>query len=130
MSTTDRNRLLARFHATAKNSGITGETYKRWLLERTGKESCSDLSSEQIEALIPEFEATRDQWRKVGHQCREVGFTGFEDPRFRTFVKRVTKVEPPQFLTKKQLGDVIAGLENWIAHRRKKNQSGIGDGQP
>jgi len=123
MSDPARNKLLARFHATASASGITGEVYKNWLHERTGEESCKDLTDEQIRALLPEFEATRNQWRKAGAQCRELGWSGFEDPAFRTFVKRVTKQENPQFLTKKQLRDVIAGLENWIKNIRKKSKA-------
>lgn len=122
MTTPDRKKLLARFHLTAEQSDITGERYKQWLKERTGQESCSDLTDDQIKALLPEFEATRNQWRKVGAQCRELGWTGFQDPNFRAFVMRVTKKEEPRFLTKKQLRNVIAGLSNWIKQKRKKGE--------
>ena len=61
--------------------------------------------------------------------CREMGWKGFEDPGFRTFVKRVTKEENPQFLTKKQLSNVIAGLTSWIANRRKQATPGASEDQ-
>ncbi len=120
MDTQTRQQRLARIHAAAKAVHLEGEDYQAWLDRRTGATSCADLSDAQLDALADWLKATRPQWLKVGALCREMGWTGFEDERFLTFVKRVTKEDNPRLLSRMQLRNLIAGLSNWTKSLRKR----------
>ncbi len=44
-------------------------------------------------------------------------------PQFAAFVKRITKLESPRFLTKQSISNVIIGLENWLEYKKVKNDN-------
>jgi hypothetical protein len=117
-----RHRHLARVHLVAKSEGLDleGDHYRAWLKRRTGKTSCKDLTDAELSALTDSLKASHQQWWKVGELCEELGWSGFDDERFRAFVKRIYKVDNPGLLAKPQVGGLIAGLSNMAASKRKK----------
>ena len=119
MSTTPRNRNLARIHTATKAVGLEGDKYKEWLKKRTGKESCKDLTDEQLSDLVEWLRPTDAQWWKVKALIREIGLTGFADEGYKTFVRRVTKEDNPALLSRLQVHNLIAGLVRWADHRRQ-----------
>ena len=119
MSTTPRNRHLARIHTATKAVGLDGDKYKTWLKKRTGKESCKDLTDAQLADLVEWLRPTDAQWWKVKALIREIGLSGFEDEGYKTFVRRVTKEDDPRLLSRLQVHNLIAGLVSWANHRRQ-----------
>lgn len=117
-----RRRHLAHIHAAAQAIGLKPDSqdYRDWIKQRTKVTSCADLSDEALAAFSDSLKGTHEQWLLVGQLIREIGFTGFEDVGFRTFVKRITKVDDPRLLSKPQLRNLIAALSNWNKNRRRK----------
>ena len=120
MDTATRNRHLAHVHATAKALELEGEKYKAWLKRRTGKASCADLSDTELSALVDSLKASLAQWQTVSQLTRELGYSGFEDERFRTIVQRVTKTDDARLLSRPQLGKLTAVLVKAVESRRKR----------
>jgi phage gp16-like protein len=120
MDSNTRAARIARVHAAAKAVGLEGDDYKAWLKRRTGHESCRDLTDAQLDELADWLKATQPQWRLVSDLVRQIGWSGFQDPAFLTFVKRVTKEDNPRFLTRMQLRNLIAALLNWVKSLRKR----------
>lgn len=113
-----RHRHLAHIHAATKAAGLEGDDYRAWLKKRTGRESCDDLTDAELAALCDWLKGTPAQFRKVYALAREIGFTGFDDPGFRTFTERITKETEPRLLSRLQLIYLIAGLQNWLKSKR------------
>jgi hypothetical protein len=120
MSAQTRKQRLARIHIVAKSVGLEGQKYRSWLERRTGKTSCSDLTDAQLDALADDLKGTRSQWQKLSHLCKTMGWTGFEDPGFLTFVKRTTGEDEPRLLSRPELSNLIVGLEKWIENLRQR----------
>lgn len=115
-----RLRHIAHVHAVAADIGLEGDAYRDWMEKRTRQRSCKDLTDAELAALAQSLKATRPQWQKVYHLAREIGFSGFDDAGFKTFVKRITKADDPRLLSKPQLRNLIAGLTRWAASKRKR----------
>ena len=114
-----------------------GFEYRAWLEKLTGKSSCKDLTDKQLYDLVNQLSQlgylerkttgsapdrpTQVQWRKMEALARQVGLGNTETVQFATFVKRVTKLENPRFLTRKTISDVIVGLEKWLEYKKEKN---------
>lgn len=137
-----RKSLIAMIHIGKARLGMDEGTYRAWLEKRTGKQSCSDMSFEELSGLVGELRAQRAltvsrskviggrgenrpseaQWNFARHCARQLGLDGgIEGQGFATFVKRIAKVENPRFLTKETMASVLVGLEKWLADREKKN---------
>jgi len=50
--------------------------------------------------------------------ARRLGFGNAMTPQFAAFVKRITKLESPRFLTRQSISKVIIGLEKWIEYKK------------
>ncbi|HQW57398.1 MAG TPA: regulatory protein GemA [Gammaproteobacteria bacterium] len=134
---TPRHKLMAMIHIAAQQLNIEhgGIEYRAWLQNLTGKTSCKDLTDEQLRELIALLRQqgclerkttgsapnrpTQIQWRKMEILARRLGFGNAMTPQFAAFVKRVTKLESPRFLTKKSISSVIIGLEKWLEYKKK-----------
>ena len=128
---TARSRLLAMVHIAAQHLDLEHGSfeYRAWLEKLTGKSSCKDLTDKQLNDLVNQLKQqgclerkitgyapnrpTQVQWRKMETLARQLGLGNATTPQFATFVKRVTKLESPRFLTRKSISDVIVGLEKW-----------------
>lgn len=113
-----RRRHLSHIHAATKAAGLDGNRYRAFLKRRTGRESCDDLTDAELAALCDWLKGTDAQLRKVYALAREIGFTGFADPGFLTITERITKEIEPRLLSRLQLSNLIAGLQNWLKYKR------------
>ncbi len=118
----DRRRHTARIHAGARDIGLDPKSpeYRAWLKRRTDATSCRDLSAAALADLADSLKATLPQWQLVSGQIRELGYAGFEDDRFRTIVKRVTKADDARLLNRVQLGRLAAVLSKSCESARRK----------
>jgi hypothetical protein len=130
-------------HIAAKNQGLEqgGEDYRAWLQGLSGARSCSDLTDAQLFALADKLKQagltdrkplggtgidrpSRAQWRKLETLARQVGYKNILDEGFATWIKRVTHLDSPRFLTAETCSDAIVGLERWLAYKNQKGQGG------
>lgn len=134
-----RNKLIAMVHIAAQHLDIeyNSAEYRAWLDKLSGKTSCKDLTNEQLSGLVDRLRRegcleqkttgsapnrpTAEQWRKMETLKRKLGFNHKKDAGFVTFVKRVTKLDDPRFLTRQSITKVIIGLEKWLAYEKKQN---------
>ena len=132
---TSRPKLLAMVHIAAQHLDLEPGSfeYRAWLEKLTGKSSCRDMTDQQLNDLVNQLRQsgylerkttgsapdrpTQVQWRKMETLARQLGLGNTETAQFATFVKRVTKLESPRFLTRKTISDVIVGLEKWLEYK-------------
>ena len=135
---TPRHKLMAMVHIAAQQLKIEHDSteYRVWLQNFTGKQSCKDLTDEQLRELIASLRQqgclerkatgsapnrpTQIQWRKMEILARRLGFGNAMTLQFAAFVKRITKLESPRFLTRQSISKVIIGLEKWIEYKKEK----------
>ncbi len=138
---TPRHKLMAMVHIAAQHLNIMhgSAEYRTWLQTMTGKQSCKDLTDAQLQNVVDllrqqgclERKATgsasnrptRKQWQKMEILARRLNFGNAMTPQFAAFVKRITKLESPRFLTKQSISNVIIGLENWLEYKKVKNDN-------
>ena len=138
---TPRHKLMAMVHIAAQQLNIEHGSieYRAWLQNLTDKSSCKDLTDEQLRELVAllrqqgclERKATgsapnrptRIQWSKMEILARRLGFGNAMTPQFAAFVKRITKLESPRFLTRQSISKVIIGLEKWLEYKKQKNDN-------
>jgi|GEM_PF-659538 len=135
---TPRHKLMAMVHIAAQHLGIEhgSAEYRTWLEKLAGKPSCKELTDKQLNDLVNQLKQqgclerkttgsapnrpTQIQWRKMEILARRLGFGNAMTPQFVAFVKRVTKLESPRFLTRKTISNVIIGLEKWLEYKKKR----------
>lgn len=137
-----RAKSLAMVHIAAKGLGIEqgSEDYRAWLHGLSGARSCRDLNDAQLASLAGKLKQqgltdrkplggtgidrpSAAQWRKLETLARQVGFANLQDAGFATWVKRVTGLDSPRFITKPACRDLIVGLERWLTHRTKNSET-------
>ncbi|MCG7551335.1 regulatory protein GemA [Pseudoalteromonas sp. Of7M-16] len=119
------------------------QTYRNWLYDKTRKRSCKDLSIGQLRALKAELEnkgalpkqnmppqrqptpvktqmqntnaPTERQFKKLLAVVRSKGWSGLGSEYLKGFIRRTTGVESVYQLDKRQMSNVITGLEKWHA---------------
>lgn len=130
-----RNRLYGKIHQGAKalfgdvsEGGIGRDDYQDFLKVQTGRNSCRDMSFDQLKGVVAALtkagafdgkarggkgkdRPTTQQWAKLGAMARDRGWSGLEDARFQKFVERTAKVKSSRMITRKQASDVILGLQ-------------------
>ena len=137
---TNRNNFMAMIHIAAAHLDIKShsEEYRDWLESVSGARSCKDLADNQLAAVVATLKQkglllnkptgsapnrpTNAQWAKVEALARQLPLRGAKTPHFAAWVKKVTKLESPRFLTKATMRDVIAGLERWVAYEKTKSE--------
>lgn len=133
-----RHKLMAQVHIAAQHLDIShdSEKYCTWLEQHSGARSCKDLSDIQLSALVHHLRRqgylerkpisnapnppTVAQWRKMETLKRQLGFGCGMTSQFEAFVKRVTKLDNPRFLTREAISMVIIGLEKWLVYKRNQ----------
>ncbi|SEN35881.1 regulatory protein GemA [Nitrosomonas marina] len=136
-----RNKLIALVHIAAQHLDIeyNSAEYRTWLEKLSGETSCKDLTNEQLTGLVDRLRRegcleqkktgsapnrpTLGQWRKMEILTRQLGFNHKNDAGFVTFVKRVTKLDDPRFLTRQSISKVIVGLEKWLEYEKKQKNN-------
>jgi hypothetical protein len=138
-----RNPLLAKIHIARKDLALTEDCYRALLARITGQETSKGLSRAQVDAVLAEFKrlgwqakpgkgngqrhrpaSDKPEIRKVfalwGDMCR----AGI--PRTPTragllaYVKRMTGVDDPEWLSPDQARTVTEGLKSWRARELAK----------
>lgn len=125
-----RRDLLAMLHIAKKELALDDETYRDALEQATGHRSARDLSERQLGQAIdamkargfrPKRKAPRSDdphVRKIWALWRQLGDDGYlrtpDRPALRAFVKRMTGVENPDWLTQAQANRVIEALKAWL----------------
>jgi hypothetical protein len=136
-----RAKALAMVHIAAKHQGLEqgSEDYRAWLQGLAGVRSCRDLTDGGLAALAQTLKQngltdrkplggtgidrpSLAQWRKLETLARQLGFANLLDTGFITWIKRVTGLDNPRFLTAQACSDAICGLERWIAYRKQQEQ--------
>ncbi len=140
---TTRKSLIAMVHIAKSRMGMDDETYRDWLAKNTGKRSSSDLSDKQLATLVQTLRTagyldeapaaarviagkganrpTDAQWKTARGLAKKIGLDGgLDGEAFASFVKRITKVDSPRFLTKASMAKVLIGLEKWHQQRAEK----------
>jgi hypothetical protein len=126
-----RRRLLGRIHKQAKELwGSDEEIYRAFLYATVQKSSCVDMTNDELrtveQALYERIVASRSPQRQtdmttaqiamIEHLCRELGWDGSTDIRFKNFANRTLKVQLMNFeaMSQKQASFVITGLQKWL----------------
>jgi len=137
-----RKRLIAQAHLAAKQAGCVDDEDRRAVqMMVTGKASCSDMTVAELVRLIDHWRAAGADVRASAPECARapgmvtrwqlatierlawaLGWSGLEDPRLRTFVKRTAKVDSLQWLTRPAASDVINGLRRWLGQLRRRRE--------
>lgn len=117
-----RQRNLARVHHIARAIKLDpkGDDYRAWLQKLTTKTTCKDLSDEALAALVESLKPSEKQWQMVRSLAEQLGFYDFQDPGFKSFVRRVCKVDDAYLLAKPEVARLIAALKGFVASRRKQ----------
>ncbi|NOT67156.1 MAG: DUF1018 domain-containing protein [Methylophilaceae bacterium] len=142
--TSPRGQYIAMVHIAANRLGFESGSaiYRDWLQKLSGAQSCKDLTDNQLSALAGTLKQqgllqqkttgnapgrpTPAQWGKMETMARKLGFVSIDGEHFIHWVKRITKLDNPRFLTSRSISSVIVGLEKMWAHEQKKpaNQQG------
>lgn len=142
-----RRDWYAMIHLGTKRLDMDEDTRRAWMEKHTGKRSCTDCTDAELSRLCDLLRRagalddgkplgrvdrggqgegdrpSRAQWKKCAVLCKARGWSkGIDDPGFATFVKRITKVDNPRFLTQTGIRNVIVGLERWIENDKRKEQ--------
>ena len=122
-----RRRLIAAVHMAAKKHGVEGDDYREMLRTVTGKDSCRQLSIDEMGRVLDRLNggararstAEIPQARKV----RALWISGYwlgvvrdnRDTALRAFVRRQTGIEAERWLRDPaEAGKVIEALKSWL----------------
>ena len=130
-----RKGLLAKVHLAPKELGIDDETRRAIQVQLTGKESAARMTVPELERLVRHYR--RLGWRPKGrggrprataqvrmiralwHELAEAGVVraseGKREKALRAWVRRMTGVSAPEWLTPEQASHVIEALKQWRA---------------
>ncbi|PZQ46326.1 MAG: regulatory protein GemA [Micavibrio aeruginosavorus] len=139
-----RNGLIAKIHVAKKELCLTDDCYRDFLRGITGKESCTQMSEEQLDAVVsgfkrlgfadkktpkragnrklasqPQAKMIRGLWITL-HQMGEV-----DDPSeaaLAKFVEKRTKVSDLHWITPADADIVIKALKGWVQRVEDSNE--------
>ena len=132
----NRNPMLAKIHIAAKALGLDDATYRQILERLTGKSSSRDLKDHQLAAVLAEFQrlgwtppkgsggaatsrkaSGKAHVRKVFAIWSDMCKGGIPETPTRAallaFVKRMTGLDDPEWMTVTQANTVTEALKAW-----------------
>lgn len=130
-----RRARLAKIHLAKKALAMEEESYRALLRRITGKDSSAAMEIAELDAVLAEFkrlgfaEKARLRPRKPAphpHQRKVYALWGALAPyvkdgsarALRSFCRRQTGVETPEFLDPEQANKVTEGLKAWLKRAR------------
>jgi len=132
---TGRRGLLALVHCARKDLHLDEETYRAVLLQVGGKASAAELGDQDLGRVVDRFRGlgwkpkgsakpSRDgHVRKLWAVWNELCATGVvRNPNraaLKTFVKRMTNIDEPDWLDPAQVNRVIEALKKWAERVEK-----------
>ena len=128
-----RRAQLAMVHIARKDLGLDEDTYRDVLERVTGKRSAGDVTDFELTLLIADFKKrgwapkpkaatapkrsavpqVRKVWAIWSDMCRDKVVREPTKAALRAFVKRMTGVADPEWLSPEQCGVVIEALKAW-----------------
>lgn len=137
-----RKALLAKIHIAKKQLGLDDETYRQALKREVNKDSCANMTPDELETVLKAFKKQGFKTRLNSNKKRlspksetlplneinkiraifiQMGKDGFlrdaSEPALSGFVKRMTKVDSVQWLKYKDAVKVLEALKLW--HKRE-----------
>jgi len=133
-----KTQLIKLIHVAKRNLALDDDTYRAMLRAQTGKESCSDMSMSQLEAVAehlrsrgfaerpgkgaarpPQKLADDPQSKMIRHlwlTLRDMagGVRNSSERALAAYVKRQTGVERLEWLNTHQAAKVIEALKKWV----------------
>jgi phage gp16-like protein len=138
----NRRGLLATVHCARKDLALDEDTYRLVLEQATGKRSAADLTDAELVQIIEGFRQrgwqpairkshkpsdkahVRKVWALWGDLCKRGALRKPTRDALRSFVKRLTGVSDPEWLTVAQSRRVIESLKVW-QQRAAGQQGGV-----
>lgn len=136
-----KNFLIKQVHTAARDMGMSRDIYELTLLRVTGKPSSSQCTPFELRRVVADFKergwVPKSQARKKGETkpvkrtqdevieglwlalCNR-GAVGADPAEMRTWIKRQTKIDAPQFLRPEHKSKVIDALEAWLARVKRE----------
>lgn len=133
-----RRALLAQVHMAKKALALTDDTYAAILARIAGQESAAQIPDAGLAAVVAEFRRLgwKDRpfrpgskkphvrkvwavWGSMKHLVRSPGADGL-----RGYIKRMTGVDDPEWLTGEQANVVVEGLKAWRRREERARQEG------
>jgi phage gp16-like protein len=134
----DRRARLATIHVAKKKLAMQEDSYRAMLQRLTGHESAADCTDAQLGRVIEEFRrlgfsaarrpADKPHVRKVYALWRELKpyLTDVSDNALRSFVRRQTGLQAPEWLDAQAANKVTEGLKAWLAREKAKEAAHVG----
>lgn len=126
-----RGAALAKVHIAKKELGLEDETYRDILERVTGQRSAARLEDRQLGAVLSELR--RLGWKPRGRKPRPKNpmlrkihalwgiladhghVRSREEQAINSYIKRMTGIERPEWLTTADCSRVIESLKGWLA---------------
>jgi phage gp16-like protein len=140
MSAPSTRARLAKVHIAKKELGLDEATYRAVLVRVTGRESAGACGEAQLDAVLEEF-------KRLGWKPPEKRRPKSENPQvrmiwalwaelcpslrdgsaaaLRSFCRRMTRVDDPEWLDGKQANLVIEALKAWIERVQKPAEEAV-----
>jgi hypothetical protein len=132
-----RRPLLAQLHIAKKALALTDDSYRDVLRRITGQESGKDCTERQLRAMLDEFKrlgwankakprgkrvSDNPQVRKIYAVWADLApFVAGHGPEgLRTFCRRQTGVDAPEFLDPAGANKVVEGLKAWLGRMQRQ----------
>jgi phage gp16-like protein len=131
-----RRARLAKVHIAKKQLNLDDENYRTILDRITGHSSSADCSDLQLDELLTEFgrlgfvttknsnppQAEKEYVRMIYAlwSALKPFLRDHSQAALRSFVKKMTGVDKPDWLSPEDANDVIEGLKAWLARERDK----------
>ncbi len=121
-SSPNRARHLAYIHEQARVFKLDpkGPDYRAWLKRRCGVESCKALDDAALARLADSLKATGPQWQRAHRLALALGFHGFDDEGFKTFMVKITKETERWHLSRQQLSNLMIAMQRWLDHKTRQ----------
>lgn len=137
----NRRAMLAKVHLAKKDLGLSDDDYRAILARVAHRRSAGDCTEQQLDAVLREFRRlgwrakrgtkrsdvpeVRKVWALWASMCKRGLVRTPTRAALRAFVKRMTGVADPEWMSRQQAVAVIEGLKAW-----EKRASRSAEGEP
>jgi phage gp16-like protein len=131
----DRRARLAKIHIAKKQLALEDDSYRALLVRVTGQESSATCTPSQLDAVLAEFARLGFTADKPKHPRSDKAYVRMiygvwsdlkpfvvdnSHTALRSFVRRQTGQDAPEFLNPEDANLVIEGLKAWLQRERGK----------
>jgi phage gp16-like protein len=127
--------MLAKIHIAKKQLALEDDSYRAMLMRVAGQDSAATCTPAQLEAVIAEFKRLGFTAEAAKHKRSDKAYvrmiygiwgdlkpylTDHSHTALRSFVRRQTGQDAPEFLNPEDANLVIEGLKAWLAREQRK----------